>query len=186
PGVKVSVTIGNSQDMLDALLSFRVDVAVLAQPQDDPRFFAMTYRDHPVIAMVNRAHPWAKRKSVRMENFEGQKMIFREEGSTTRSAFETALNAAGVTPKVVMEIGSREGIWGAVVRGIGISVVSEAELVPHEKIHTLRITGADIVTSAHVVCMAERQKSRLIGAFLGVAHDLSASGKGKRRKRMVL
>ena len=37
PGLKVSVAMGNSREVLDALFDFSADVAVLAQIEDDPR-----------------------------------------------------------------------------------------------------------------------------------------------------
>ena len=101
--------------------------------------------------------------------------MLREVGSTTRRAFEEALKAAGVTINPVMEIGSREAIWMAVQRGIGIGIVSEIEFVPHPRLRVLKVLDAEIYTYAHVVCLAERYESRIISAFLDVVDDLLAA-----------
>ena len=99
-------------------------------------------------------------------------MVLREVGSTTRLAFEAAIREAGVTIEPVMAIGSREAVWLAVARGIGIGVVSDIEYIPHPDLHTVEVTDAEIYTTAHVNCLAERREARLINAFFDMAEEL--------------
>lgn len=172
PGIKVSVETGNSQDALQALLEFRADVGVLAHVEDDPRIIAQPFSRHPVIVFVNKNHRFAGRGAVRIEELNGERMVLRETGSTTRLAFEAALSRAGTTINPVMEIGSREAVWMAVQRGIGIGVVSDIEFVPHPDLRTVEIKDAEIYTYAHVVCLAERLDSRMIKAFFEVAAEI--------------
>ncbi|MEE8188175.1 MAG: LysR substrate-binding domain-containing protein [Kiloniellales bacterium] len=172
PDLKVSVTMGNSREVLDALFDFSADVAVLAQIEDDPRLLAVPYSRHPVVVFVNTDHPWAERTSIRIEELEGQSMVLRGVGSTTRRAFEEVIDRAGVTIGPVMEIGSREAVWMAVRHGIGIGVVSELEFYTDPNLRTLEISDADIYYYTHVVCLAERRESHLIRAFLEVVEEL--------------
>ena len=130
PGMQVSVRVGNSQAALEALVDYQTDVAVLAQFTDDPRFHSVPYSRHPIVIFVHRKHRFARRKSIRIAELEGEGMILREEGSTTRKALDDALTKAGVKPRVVMEIGSREAIREAVIKGVGIGAVSEIEYIP--------------------------------------------------------
>jgi len=174
PGVSVSVRVGNSKEVLQSLFDFSADVAVLAHTEDDPRLLAIPYSRHPVVVFVNRRHPWSARDSIRIEELEGARVVLREVGSTTRLAFEEALARAGIVIDPVMEIGSREAVWMAVRRGIGLGIVSEIEFYPDPRLHKLRVSNAEIFTYAHVVCLAERQESRLIRAFLTVVETLLA------------
>ncbi len=176
PHIHVTVSLGNSRAMLDQLLEFRADVAVLAQTEADPRFHSLPYSRHPVVAMVHCNHRWARRKAVRLHDFAEQGLVLREVGSTTRLAFERALAAAKIVPRVSMEIGSREACRHAVARGIGVGVVSEIEFVPHAHIRMVRIADAEIYTYAHAVCLAERRESRLVAAFMTVAEELVKAG----------
>lgn len=165
PEVKLSVSTGNSQDTLDRLLDYRADVGVLAQVVKDDRFVSVPFSRHPVVIFTSTAHPFARRRSIRLADLQGQPMILREEGSTTRKAIETALARAGVQCEVVMEIGSREVIREAVAQGIGIAAVSEVEFVPGPGLHMVRISDAEIYTYAHVLCLAERRHVRIVRAF---------------------
>lgn len=172
PGIKLSVTIGNSREMVDLLLDYSVDVAVLAHVEDDPRIYAMPYSRHPVNLFVNKSHPFAKRRQIRIGELEGQRMVLREKGSTTRLAFEDTLARANISVFTVMEIGSREAVWLAVARGIGIGVVSDIEFIPHADIRMIEISDAEIFTTAHVNCLNERKESRLVSAFFRVAREV--------------
>ncbi|TAJ40350.1 MAG: LysR family transcriptional regulator [Reyranella sp.] len=182
PGLYVSVTVANSRDTLRDLLDYRTDVAVLAHVDPDPRLVAIPYRRHRVVAFCHVDHPFAKKRSLRARELEGQRLIVREPGSTTRLAFEQAMAKAGVRPKVVMEIGSRESIREAVAKGIGLGVVSEAEFIPDPRIHVLPVTDAEIYTYAHVVYLRERQNARLVRAFLAVLSGLLAAGPAAGRR----
>ncbi len=168
PGITVSVSTGNSQDVLDRLLDYRADVGVLAQFSRDRRFVALPYSEHPVVLLVPAGHRLGKRRSIRTAELQGEPLIMREQGSTTRKAFEAALKAANVEPKIVMEIGSREIIREAVLQGIGLAAVSEVEVVPGPGLHTVRLADADARTYAHVVCLGERREMRMVRSFFDV------------------
>lgn len=168
PDVAISVSTGNSQEVLDRLLDYRSDVGVLAQVFSDKRFVSVPYSEHPVLIFCAATHRFAKRRTIRTAELQGERFLMREPGSTTRKALESALTAAGIEPEIVMEIASREIIRAAVSQGLGIAAVSEAEYVPGPGLHAVRISDAAIHTYAHAVCLAERQDMRMVRAFFDV------------------
>jgi aminoethylphosphonate catabolism LysR family transcriptional regulator len=165
PGVQVTVSTGNSQDVLERLLDYSADVGVLAQVFKDKRFVSVPYSEHPVVIFCSSEHRFARRRSIRTAELQGERLILREPGSTTRKAIESALKAARVEPQVVMEVASREIIREAVVQGVGVAAVSEVEYVPGPGLHAVRISDAQVRTYAHVVCLAERREMRMIRTF---------------------
>jgi len=174
PDIKVSVSTGNSQDILDRLLDYRADVGVLAQLVDDERFLSVPFSRHPVGIFTSASHRFARRRSIRLAELQGERLILREQGSTTRKALELALHEAGVEPVVAMEISSREMIREAVSQGIGIAAVSTVEYVPGPGLHLVSISDADIFTYAHVLCLAERRGMRMVKAFFDTASPADA------------
>ncbi|MEE2980082.1 MAG: LysR substrate-binding domain-containing protein, partial [Pseudomonadota bacterium] len=140
PRVRVTVAMGNSRSVLRDLVEYRTDVAVVARIDDDRRFHAVSLTSQPVVLFMPRNHPWAKRCGIRLAELEGQPMILREEGSSTRQIIEDALAEAGVAPQVVMEIGSREALHEAVAAGLGIGVVSAAELGTDDRLTVVKIS----------------------------------------------
>ncbi|QHE90456.1 LysR family transcriptional regulator [Pandoraea fibrosis] len=172
PGMRISMRPGNSEEMIESLLAYRTDVAVLARYYDDARLHVVPYRTHPVVLLVPRSHPFARHRSVKLAALADVPMLMREPGSTTRHALEAALQSAGVTPSVAMEIGSREAIREAVILGLGIAAVSAREHTPDERLATVAISDARVETTTVVVCLAERRESRAIAAFLEVVAGL--------------
>jgi aminoethylphosphonate catabolism LysR family transcriptional regulator len=172
PGIRISVSIGNSLDVQQALLNYETEVAVLAHIDPDDRLFTIPYSRHPVLVFTNGSHHFAAKPEISLRELEGERVIAREMGSTTRRALEAALREQNVSVDNSIEIGSREAIREAVIRGLGIGYVSEAEFVPDPALHAIRIADAEIVTVAQLVVLRERRTSRLIRAFTDVVASI--------------
>ena len=172
PKVNLSVNLGAKADVLSDLLEYGTDVGILGEPETDPRFHHLFYNRYEVVVIVNNNHPWARRKRLKIQELAGQPMILRTRASTTRITFERATEDAGVEIQPVMEINSREAVREAVVRGLGIGVVSQSEFIPGERLRALRISGARMHVDAYVACLAERLNRPLISAFFTVAENL--------------
>jgi aminoethylphosphonate catabolism LysR family transcriptional regulator len=169
PELKISLSVGNSAAVLRDMLDGRSDVAVLAEVDPDPRIHAVPCVRHRLIAFVARQSRWGRRKRIRLADLEGEPMILREVGSITRRTLEDALAAAGVKPRIVMEIESREAVREAVAAGLGVGVVSEAEFGRDARLSALVIDGAPLENTEYVVCLNERRKLRLVQAFFELA-----------------
>jgi aminoethylphosphonate catabolism LysR family transcriptional regulator len=175
PAIQLSVLLGNSDQTLGKLTDLQADVAVLAHAVDDARVYTIRYRVHDVVAFVNGSHPWFRRKGVRLEELAAQPLVLREQGSTTRLAFERAMAERGLTIHPVLEIGSREGVWKAVEKGLGISVVADFEFVAHPNLRTLRIIDHPVRTEYRIACLKERVRSPKIKAFFDIAAGMSGA-----------
>jgi LysR family transcriptional regulator, low CO2-responsive transcriptional regulator len=166
PDVQISTLLGNSERTLRHIIDFEAEVAILADVRDDARFIMIPYRTHRVVVFVNRDHPWFNRKSVTLRELADQPFVLRERGSTTRRAFEAAMEEQGLKINSVFEIESREGVWKAVERGLGISVVADFEFVPHSNLRVLEIRDRAIETQYSIAYHRERAHSPIIKAFI--------------------
>ncbi|MDQ7990753.1 MAG: LysR substrate-binding domain-containing protein [Candidatus Dactylopiibacterium sp.] len=172
PRIEVSIRIGNSAEVFQDLENYVVDIGVLARFHEAPGFSTLRYACHPIILFVHQAHAFATREAVSIRELEGQPLLKREQGSSTRRALEAALTEAGVRPRTAMEIGSREALREAVARGMGIGAVSEAEFIPDPRIRAVRIEGDPASTETYLYCLAERRESLMLRSFLDVAQAI--------------
>lgn len=170
PAIHISLSIGNSQEVLESLIRYRADVAVVADISADSRLERILCAEHKLVAFVPRQHAWARRRCVRIGDFEDQPMILRETGSKTRQLFELAVAKGKVRPRVVMEIESREAVREAVAAGLGIGIVSEAEFGHDDRLVAVPVTDAELGTREYVVCLKERRRLRIVSAFLDQAY----------------
>jgi len=170
PAIHISLSIGNSEEVLESLVQYRTDVAVVADIAEDPRLERILCAEHRLVAFVPRRHLWARRRGVRLGDFEDQPVVLRETGSKTRQLFELAIATAKVHPRVVMEIESREAVREAVAAGLGIGVVSEAEFGHDGRLVAVPVTDAELGTREYIVCLKERRRLRIVSAFLDQAY----------------
>src|SRR5262245_6707789 len=175
PGVQLSLSIGNSDEVLQQLLEHRSDVAIIADLEHDPRLFARPVRRDHVIAFVERSHPWAERGAIRLADLAGQRVVLREIGSTTRRAFEAAAAGAAIPIGDVLEIGSREGVREAVAAGLGVGIVSAHEFGHDERLCALAIADVSIEMLEYVACLADRRDLRMVRAFLDIVPPLGTA-----------
>ena len=162
PGVSISVSTGNSSFVRQALLDYRAEIGVLSEHEADQRFTILSSNRHAVILMIPICHPWAGRPSIDIAELEGVPMVLREKGSATRRCFEEALDAANVTPEIILEIGGREAVREAVASGIGLGVIQEPEFGNDPRLKRAEIDNAQIIASEHIICLTERLNSRLL------------------------
>ncbi len=177
PQVEVSMEIGNSQQVLEALEEYRVDVAASSQLLDDPRLIRprlirRVLGSDPLVLAVHRNHPLAIHDHVPLSALAGHCLLMREPGSTTRQLTEELLRDARVSHGPLLEIGSRESIREAVLRNIGISIIARQE-VPHDpQLRVLSIENAPQIPE-YLYCLKERKSARLPAAFMGLAQEMA-------------
>jgi aminoethylphosphonate catabolism LysR family transcriptional regulator len=169
PGLQLSVTVGNSEEVERRLLQVESDAAILAQSSDDERLYARRLAKHPVVVFVRKRHPWAKAGRVMLRDLHGAPMVLRERGSATRRAFEALCKKRGIVPRAALEIESREAVREAVAAGLGFGVVSQPELGADDRLAAVAIADAAIATEEHAVCLADRRRDRAILAFFAAA-----------------
>ncbi|AIL59463.1 LysR family transcriptional regulator [Pseudomonas alkylphenolica] len=173
PQVEVSVEIGNSQQVLELLEDYRVDLAASSQLLEDARLVRRVLGTDPLVVAVHRNHPLASRESLPLSALAGHCLLVREQGSTTRKLTEQMLEEAGVKVGSMLEIGSRESIREAVLRNIGISIIARHEVPHNPELRVLSLDNAPVMHE-YLYCLKERRQARLPAAFLGLAQEVSA------------
>ncbi|MDH4558361.1 LysR family transcriptional regulator [Pseudomonas sp. BN417] len=171
PQTDVSLEIGNSQQVIEALEEYRVDLAASSQRLDDARLTRIVLGSDPLVLAVHREHPLAKRKSVELQDLKGHCLLMREPGSTTRQLTETMLKDAGIAVGPLLEIGSRESIREAVIRNLGISIIARHEVPDNPELRVIELKGAPLIDE-YLYCLKERRQARLPAAFLALALPL--------------
>ncbi len=170
PAIQVSMEIGNSQQVIEALEDYRVDLAASSHLNPDARLIHLTLGQDPLVLAVHREHPLAAQQKVSVAALAGHCLLMREQGSTTRVLTERMLKDQGVNVVKRLEIGSRESIREAVVRNIGISVIARQEVPDHPDLRVVELEQAPLI-SEYLYCLKERRQARLPAAFLALARS---------------
>ncbi|MCG5074942.1 LysR family transcriptional regulator [Paraburkholderia tagetis] len=183
PAIALTCRIGNSEDILNALHEFHIDLAVSSQRNDADGFERRVISSDPLVLVVHHSHPLARHEAIDAERLADVRLLIREAGSVTRRCTEEILAKAGVTPASVAEIGSREAIREAILHGVGGSIFPRGEAERHPDMRVIALRDVDTTIDEYVYYLKARRQSPAIDAFLAC---LVPQGEGLGRVMGVL
>ncbi|MBD2459858.1 LysR family transcriptional regulator [Oscillatoria sp. FACHB-1407] len=168
PGIDVSLTVTNHEQVIERLANNQDDLYVMSQLPDHIEIKAHPFLDNPLVVIAPANHPLANEKNITLKRLAEETFIMREPGSGTRSAFQKLLDSQGLSVKVRLELGSNEAIKQAIVGGLGISVLSRHTLTPdtYGELTVLDVEGFPIQREWYVVYLSGKQLSVLASTFL--------------------
>lgn len=172
PGVRLDLVPGNSQAVWLDLIEQRVDVAVVTNPEDDPRLRRIELNQTRLLVAVSQQHPWVTRQSIRLSDLTGQALISREDGSNTQRFIEQVLAEHDGCFDRSLKVGSREMMKEAVASGLGIGFVMSGECGQDARLHFLEVddvTRSSIDTLLYLHNQAQR---RVVSGLLEVVTGL--------------
>ncbi|MGI9387579.1 MAG: LysR substrate-binding domain-containing protein [Methyloligellaceae bacterium] len=175
PGIELSVSLGNSEEVLKRVFDFRDDVGIVPQMQADSRLHSLPYSRNRIVLLVRKDHPWADRDKIGLEEITDHRLVLREVGSATRRIFEETLAKSNIEIRRVLAIGSREAVREAVAAGLGIGIALDDESLSDERLKPLRIADADLFLHPHVVCLQDRKDAPVISAFFSLVAEITAN-----------
>lgn len=170
PQCEVTLEIGNSQQVIEALEEYRVDLCASSQKIEDTRLTRLLLGEDPLVLAVHQHHPLAIHARVPLKALNGHCLLMREVGSTTRVLTESLLDKANLSMGPLLEIGSRESIREAVLRNIGISIIARHEVPNNPKLKVIELESAPLI-GEYLYCLKERRQARLPSAFLALARN---------------
>ncbi|MDF1856104.1 LysR substrate-binding domain-containing protein [Pseudooceanicola sp.] len=170
PGVRITLSSGNSDQVVAALKSYAADVGVMGAMPDAAGLTGTILSAAPIVAFVSRDSPLARRQDLPLAELVNQPLVLREAGSKTRAKLLAAARAAGLTLRPAIEAEGREAVREIVAAGGGVGFVSRAEFGSDTRLVALPLTPPDGLTMEEaVVYLDQRREVRVIRAFLDMA-----------------
>jgi DNA-binding transcriptional LysR family regulator len=141
PGISIDLWDGNSTQVESRVLRGQAEFGIVEQRPRDTSLVTEVLAPDKLVAVVGRQHHWFNRKEVGWSELNQTAWIMREEGSGTRSLFESALIEHGIEPdsldvKLVLKTG--EAVRSAVTAGTAAAVVSTLVAAEAFKANALR------------------------------------------------
>jgi DNA-binding transcriptional LysR family regulator len=122
-GIALTLTIGNTETVREAVHEGQVDLGFIEGPIDDPLLSVTAIADDEMV-MVAPPGLVPVRKRLAAADLAKIPWVLREHGSATRVILEEALHKIGVSPKIVLELPSNESVRAAVEAGAGATLLS--------------------------------------------------------------
>jgi DNA-binding transcriptional LysR family regulator len=104
-----------------------VSLGLVGRKSNNPHLEFRYLATDRMVLVVPPGHVLSRRKKVSVKQLPRHPLILREVGSGLRHCFEKSLDRAGLSLadlRIALELGSNEAIKEAVLRGVGIAVLS--------------------------------------------------------------
>ena len=189
PHIRITARSGNTDQMLAALVSGEIQLALLEGPEQRTDVHIEPFMQDHMVLVVPASHEWADRK-ITLDEFQTQPLLAREFGSGSRRIVEQALAGAGLKTKdlnIQMELDSTEGLLNGVEAGLGVTFVSRWAVRNQLSLGTLklaRVDGLKLSRSFSIAYPAGPEPSGNPGAFRTFLLGYAASALPRRSAKM--
>lgn len=164
PGIRITLKIGNRDEVLAWLENFEVDLAVMGRPPAAAQMHAEAFGKHPYVIIAAPDHPLVieQARTGRPYDFARvaeESVLAREHGSGTRLHLDSLFATAGREPSIAMVLSSNETIKQAVMAGMGVALISGhtvASEIVDGRLVVLEVNGLPICRNWLVVRMSRR------------------------------
>jgi len=166
PQVTVTTQLGNTGNLLEALNACDIDVAVISLLETPADMACTLVAEQRLMACMRRDDAVAEMTFAQIAQ---GPLVLRERGSMTRAMLERMLAERGLTPRIRLEVGSREAVKEAVAAGIGISVLLDGELSADSRLATVPIAEGTAQGGVYAVALRESLDISAVRAFTALA-----------------
>jgi DNA-binding transcriptional LysR family regulator len=182
PHLRVRATISDSMSVMAQVEHGDVSLGLVGRKADNPNLEFRHLASDRMVLVVPRGHALARRKQVSVAQLPRYPLVLREAGSGLRHCFEKSLQKAGLSLtdlRVALELGSNEAIKEAVLRGVGIAILSTYAVQKELKAGRLRpLEVVDLNCDREMFIVQDRRRvlplpARLFLLFLE-AHPITA------------
>jgi DNA-binding transcriptional LysR family regulator len=148
PHISVRLTIADSGQIENRVQAGNLELGVIGSKSAHANLLCQKLWEDELVLAVPVRHPWARRKTVSLQELRKTPFILREEGSGTLKILEAYLRETGADGTRALQISARFGSSTAVKEGIksglGLSILSARAIATEVKaglLKALRLKG---------------------------------------------
>lgn len=167
-GVELTMDVTNKSMVVQSVLQNRVDFALVSILPEGMNVYEEILLENELCVVANRQMKLPK-KQLTKEDLKSLPLIFRENGSGTRSVMELFFNKNKITVLKKMELTSNEAVKQAVLAGLGLSIMPLIGIRNELKTGELKIiptAGLPIKTKWRLIWLKEKHLSPVAKAFI--------------------
>lgn len=171
PAVKISLALGDTDVVIDKILSGELELGVVGAQVEDGRLEQDLLFQDEMRLVVPASHKWAKKKNIGLDELQKEPFIIRESGSGTLKSIQRSFEQKGRSIRklnVAAEMGSTEAVCQAVKADAGVSILSTlavSEDICGGRLKALKIRGLDLTQRFYVTRLKKRTPSPLCKSF---------------------
>jgi len=178
PDTELRLTVGDSGDLLLALLNNDVEVAFWLREAVHPHLDQTLFVDEPLVWVLPPNDPLGQAPGLPAQAWAGRRLILRKRNSAARRVIQALLEREQAFPANVLEMDNLEAIKRSVEVGFGVSIAPRSAVVREQQAGTLSMVPLDapdaVITSSYAQYTG-RRLSAPARAFVEVLEALRPS-----------
>lgn len=170
---KISLQIGNTQQIIEKLLHFDIDLGIIEGRCNNSEIEVLPWRIDKLIIITSLHNPLVRKRKITLQDLLNARWIMREPGSGTREKFEEAI---GNKIEPFLELGHTEAIKQAVQADLGISCLSEvtvSDAVKSKKLIELETPFLKLTRAFYILIHKEKYQTMLLKSFISHCNSYS-------------
>jgi len=168
PQVSLRVETGSHDRIIRKVLAHEVDIGILPDIPADQRFRREPLLTNTVVAIVGLGHPMAQRSQVSVRDLVRERLIFRARGSSTQKVVNRVFRDHRIEPKPFLTLDTRDGVYEAVVNGMGVGFVWQTGSGRNDDVRQLILSDAETRSTEVAFTPRDREMETLDAFFSSV------------------
>lgn len=171
PGVELTLHEAGSQELVDRLGKGEMDLAVVILPVDRPWVESRSLMEEDLVLAVDRHHPLARRRSIRVAELENVPLVMFKDGYDLREATLAACRQAGFSPVMALQGLEMDGALAIAAAGLAAAVVPGSVVAPGGPLKAVRFRAASLKRTIGLASRKDRPFSPAASAFVDALED---------------
>lgn len=173
PTLPLELSVGNSQDAINAVADFRVDIGLIEGPCHEPDIVSEAWLEDELVVF---AAPDAEilQQPITLASLAAAPWILRERGSGTREIVDYLLLSHLPQFQLGMELGNSEAIKHAVRHGMGISCLSRrviSDLLEADTLVEVAVPLPRLTRTLYRIHHRQKHLSKALNRFLSYCRE---------------
>jgi DNA-binding transcriptional LysR family regulator len=175
PGLELTVDEAGSQDLVGRLEKGEMDLAVVILPIDRPWVESSPLMEEELVLAVDRDHPYAGRRSIRVVELEQVPLVMFKDGYDLRETTLAACRRAGFVPTMAVQGLEMDGALALAGAGVAAAVVPESVVAGAPALTAVRFRGGSLKRTVGLASRKDRPFTPAARAFAGALRSYIAA-----------
>src|SRR3954469_8669887 len=165
PGIELRLRQASADELHQLLIDGDLDVCVASPPEPaDKRLATVDLLHTPLVLACRADDPYATRRTVTLRELAGRNIIGFPRGWSVRSLTDRAVDAAGASLDINLEVNDTATLLDLVEVGLGVTVIAEGLAQQRRSLRKVRLAGGkriDWIVSAITLAPAPTNPAAL-------------------------
>jgi len=180
PNIVLEIDEGGSLDIIENLLNFKNDMAIIAKVEDNPDICFIPFCREDLVVILPPGHRLKEKMVISVEDLADERIIMREKGSGTRKLISDLFKKHKFIPHILVEANNTELLKNMVHRGEGVSFMSRQAAsteINEKKLDAALFDDRSIFLEINIAYLKDHRLSPPTVAFLEIMEKLVSRDK---------